>query len=58
MQQILTAHEIPVRILDLGIAPYFGALSPTALQVPSEAQWTALLLLSPIEEEPAEVQDN
>lgn len=51
MYQILTAHQIPARIVDLGIASYFGSGSPAALQVPSRDLWTALLLLSPIEEE-------
>jgi hypothetical protein len=53
MQQMLAAHQIPSRILDLGVAPYFGAGSPTALQVRSQDQWAALLLLSPIQEEQA-----
>ncbi|MFM7449254.1 MAG: hypothetical protein ACKO24_11730 [Leptolyngbyaceae cyanobacterium] len=51
MQQILAAHEIPSRILDLGASPYMGGGSPAALQVRTEDQWTALLLLSPIEAE-------
>jgi hypothetical protein len=51
MQQILAAHDIPSRILDAGIASYFGAGSPAVLQVRSEDQWTALLLLSSPEEE-------
>lgn len=51
MQQVLEAHEIPTRILDLGVSSYLGMGSPTALQVPPEYQWTALLLLSPIDEE-------
>ncbi|WP_250121203.1 DUF2007 domain-containing protein [Chroococcidiopsis sp. CCMEE 29] len=58
MQQMLAAHNIPVRILDLGIACYFSSGSPAALQVHSEDQWTALLLLSPIEEEPIDTQEN
>jgi hypothetical protein len=51
MQQILAAHDIPSRILDAGISSYFGAGSPAVLQVRSEDQWTALLLLSSPEEE-------
>jgi hypothetical protein len=51
MQQILEAHGIPTRILDLGSTSYFGAGSPAALQVYAKDRWTALLLLSPIEEE-------
>jgi len=51
MQQILEAHQIPNRIVDLGGVSYFGWGSPTALQVRVEDQWAALLLLSPVEEE-------
>ncbi len=51
MQQLLTAHQSPARILDLGILPYLGAGSLTALQVRSEDQLTALLLLSSPEAE-------
>lgn len=58
MQQVLAAHEIPSRILDTGIAPYFGAGSPAALQVRPQDQWTALLLLSCPEEEQAGASDN
>ncbi|OLP18996.1 hypothetical protein BST81_07145 [Leptolyngbya sp. 'hensonii'] len=52
MLQLLVAHEIPARILSLGLPPYLGTGSPTALQVRPEDQWTALLLLSPPEEDP------
>ncbi|MEG4443858.1 hypothetical protein QUB47_15535 [Microcoleus sp. AT9_B5] len=51
MQQLLAAHEIPARIVDLGIASYLGAGSATALQVLPEHQPTASLLLSPVEED-------
>ncbi|MGB3535777.1 MAG: hypothetical protein WBA13_19945 [Microcoleaceae cyanobacterium] len=51
MQQVLTAQQIPCRIIDLGIVSYFGMGSPTALQVPTQYLWAARLLLSPIEEE-------
>ncbi|GET40565.1 putative signal transducing protein [Microseira wollei] len=51
MQQILAAHEIPSRILDLGMASYLGSGAFAALQVRPEDRWTALLLLSPVEEE-------
>ncbi len=51
MQQLLAAHQIPSRILDLGVSSYLGQGSPAALQVRLEEQWTALLLLSPIDEE-------
>ncbi|MBD1807980.1 MAG: DUF2007 domain-containing protein [Symplocastrum torsivum CPER-KK1] len=58
MQQVLAAHDIPSRIVDAGIASYFGACSPAALQVLSHDQWTALLLLSSPEEEQAGASDN
>jgi hypothetical protein len=51
MQQILAAHEIPSRILDLGMASYLGSGAFAALQVHPEDRWTALLLLSPVEDE-------
>ena len=51
MQQILAAHQIPARIVDLGIASYLGSGSATALQVLTQHQQTASLLLSPIEED-------
>ncbi len=51
MCQLLTAHDIPARIVDLGIASYFGSGSPAALQVHAQDRWAALLLLSPIEAE-------
>ncbi|WP_416674730.1 hypothetical protein [Egbenema bharatensis] len=50
MQQMLIAHEIPVRVVAQGAAIHFGCDSPLAVQVPPQDQWTALLLLSPIEE--------
>lgn len=50
MQQLLTAHDIPVRIIDLGVRSYMGAGTPTALQVRLQDKWTALLLLSPLED--------
>lgn len=50
MQQILAAHEIPARVIHQGISPHFGCGTPAALQVRSQDQWTALLLLSPIDE--------
>ena len=56
MQQVLEAHEIPTRIIDLGIVSYLGTGSPTALQVRPEDRWTALLLLSPPEEEEPECE--
>ncbi|MBF2088708.1 MAG: hypothetical protein IGR80_03750 [Synechococcales cyanobacterium K44_A2020_017] len=51
MHQILTAHQIPSRVLNQGIAPHFGCSTPAVLQVRVQDQWTALLLLSPVEEE-------
>lgn len=51
MQQLLIAHEVPARILDLGAVSYFGMGSPAALHVHAEDQWTALLLLSSPSEE-------
>jgi hypothetical protein len=51
MQQMLAAHQIPSRIVDLGLMPYTGFGSPAALQVLSEDREIALVLLSPIEEE-------
>jgi hypothetical protein len=50
MQQMLIAHQIPVRVISQGIAPHFGCATPAALQVHVQDRWTALLLLSPIEE--------
>ncbi|UBF28481.1 hypothetical protein K9N68_11745 [Kovacikia minuta CCNUW1] len=56
MQQVLAAHQISARIIDLGVMPYTGLGSPTALQVHSEDQWTALLLLSPVEEDSSSIE--
>ncbi len=50
MEQVLLDHQIPARIVDRGAASYLGAGSPAALQVQVQDQWTALLLLSPVEE--------
>ncbi len=50
MQQILDAYDIPSRVLDIGLGGYWGQGSPAALQVRSQDQWTALLLLSSPEE--------
>lgn len=51
MQQILEAHSIPVRLLDLGLATYFGVGSLTALQVSQTEQQLAAALLDSIETE-------
>ena len=50
MQQMLAAHDIPARVVGQGV-PHFGCGSSACLQVLAKDQWTALLLLSPIEEE-------
>jgi hypothetical protein len=51
MQQLLEAHNIPTRLLDLGLMPYTGLGSPAAIQVQPEDRETALILLSPLEED-------
>lgn len=51
MQQILTAQGIPNRVIAQGSTAYPGCGVSDALQVPLYEQWTALLLLSPVEEE-------
>jgi hypothetical protein len=51
MQQILASHNIPSRVIDIGIGIYFGQGSQSALQVRTEDRWTALLLLSSPEED-------
>jgi hypothetical protein len=51
MQQLLAAHDIPSRVLDIGIGIYSGQGSQAALQVLSHDQWVALLLLSAPEED-------
>ena len=56
MQQLLEAHNIPSRIVDLGIRSYLGSGSSAALQVRSPDRWTALLLLSQPEEEETELE--
>ena len=51
MQQILASHDIPSRVLDIGIGVYSGYGSQSALQVLEQDRWTALLLLSSPEED-------
>jgi hypothetical protein len=51
MQQMLTAQGIPARVIAQGSTAYPGCGLSAALQVPLSEQWTALLLLSPVEEE-------
>ncbi len=46
MQQLLSAYNIPSRVVDIGLGIYCGQGSQAALQVLSRDQWTALLLLS------------
>lgn len=58
MQQVLAAHDIPSRILDLGITSYFGQGTSAHLQVLSKDRWTGLLLLSPLEDDRAEAPEN
>ncbi|NJN59827.1 MAG: DUF2007 domain-containing protein [Leptolyngbyaceae cyanobacterium SL_5_9] len=53
MQQMLEAHQIPARVLNQGSAPHFGCGTPAVIQVLAQDRWTALLLLSPIEENTA-----
>ena len=50
MQQILTAYNIPSRVLNIGAGIYCGQGNQAALQVRSKDRWTALLLLSPPED--------
>lgn len=50
MQQILSAYDVPSRVLDIGLGIYCGQGSQAALQVRRQDQWTALLLLSSPEE--------
>ncbi|MGB5637041.1 MAG: hypothetical protein WBM44_12345 [Waterburya sp.] len=52
MQQILNAYDIPCRVLNIGAGIYCGDGSQVAIQVRSKDQWTALLLLSPPEDNP------
>lgn len=54
MQQMLEAQGIPARILNQGLQAHFGSGTPALLQVRSRDRWTALLLLSPVEEEASE----
>jgi hypothetical protein len=50
MQQVLAAHEIPARIVDLGIEAYMGQGSPAALQVCVKDEQSAIFLLSSVDE--------
>jgi len=50
MEQILSSYQVPSRVIDIGAGVYCGQGSQAALQVRPQDQWTALLLLSPVEE--------
>ncbi|BAU43628.1 hypothetical protein O77CONTIG1_03460 [Leptolyngbya sp. O-77] len=50
MQQMLAAHEIPARVVAQGVQAHFGGGTPAAVQVDPRDWWTALLLLSPIDD--------
>lgn len=58
MQQMLFAHDIPARVVNHGAAPHFGCGVPAALQVLSRDRWTALLLVSPVDEPSADSSDS
>ncbi|NEQ95592.1 MAG: hypothetical protein F6K30_02465 [Cyanothece sp. SIO2G6] len=51
MQQLLLAHGIQARIVGQGIgSAYLGSGSSCVLQVSPRDRWTALLLLSPVDD--------
>ncbi|MDY6785718.1 MAG: hypothetical protein SW833_24745 [Cyanobacteriota bacterium] len=50
MQQLLSSHNIPSRVLNLGASSCFIS-GQSVLQVLPQDKWTALLLLSPVEED-------
>ena len=50
MQLLLAAHEIPARVVSQ-TAAHLGCGAAGALQVQPQDRWTALLLLSPVEED-------
>lgn len=50
MRQMLAAHEIPARVVQQGLLPHFGCVVPATLQVRPQDRWTALLLLSPLDD--------
>ena len=51
MQQLLAAQDIQSRIISQGIgSAYLGGGSPSALQVYLQDRWTALLLLSTVDD--------
>lgn len=51
MAELLAAHNIPARIVDLGCHAYFGQGSSAKLQVRQRDRWTAMLLTSAPEAE-------
>ena len=51
MLQLLVAHQVPARVVPYGVLSQFGCGTPAALQVHPQDQWTAFLLLSPVDEE-------
>lgn len=55
LQQLLESHDIPSRVLNLGASSCFLS-GQAALQVLPQDRWTALLLLSPIEEDSSETE--
>lgn len=50
MLQMLVAHQIAARVVPHGVLSQFGCGTPAALQVQPQDRWTALLLLSPVDE--------
>lgn len=51
MQQLLAAQDVQARIISQGIgSAYLGGGSPSALQVHLQDRWTALLLLSAVDD--------
>jgi hypothetical protein len=48
MQQMLAAHEIPARVVSQSVVHLGQAAA--GLQVQPQDRWTAMLLLSPVEE--------
>ncbi|MEG3438988.1 hypothetical protein V0288_17820 [Pannus brasiliensis CCIBt3594] len=50
LHEMLAAHDIPSRVIDIGLGVYCGQGNQAALQVRQQDRWTALLLISPLEE--------
>lgn len=51
MVQLLGAHQVPARVVTYGVLSQFGSGTPAVLQVRPQDRWTALLLLSPVDED-------